>query len=133
LDELWSQLEFLNPGMLGRSTTLKNLSKQASSAEENEQKQALVSLRNGLAPFMLRRTKKQVLKDLPEKSEQTLYCELLPKDRKKYDELRAYYRDSLLKRIDQSGIDKSRMHVLEALLRLRQAACHPGLIDDKLA
>lgn len=133
LDELWSQFEFLNPGMLGRSTTLTNLTKQASSSETNEQQQALASLRKGLAPFMLRRTKKQVLKDLPEKSEQTLYCELLPKDRKKYDELRTYYRDSLLQRIDQSGMDKSRMHVLEALLRLRQAACHPGLIDGKLA
>lgn len=133
LDELWSQLEFLNPGLLGRSSALQSLAKSAGEKDQQQQDESLRTLRRGLAPFILRRTKEQVLKDLPEKNEQTVYCELLPKDRKQYDQLRAYYRDVLLKRIDDSGLNKSKMHVLEALLRLRQAACHPGLIDKKLA
>ena len=135
LGELWSQLEYLNPGMLGRSTAFRRFSKSFSGDEDaNEEKttEALESFRRGLAPFILRRTKDKVLTDLPEKNEQTLYCDLLPHDRKKYNELRDYYRDSLLKRIDTSGMNKSKMHVLEALLRLRQTACHPGLVDKKL-
>jgi SNF2 family DNA or RNA helicase len=80
---------------------------------------------------MLRRTKAQVAKELPAKTEQTVYCEMEPAQRKLYNELRQHYRSSLLTRIDTNGLGKSKMHVLEALLRLRQAACHPGLLDPK--
>jgi len=68
---------------------------------------------------------------LPPKTEQTIYCEMKPGQRKLYDELRVHYRQSLLGRISEVGLAKSKMHVLEALLRLRQAACHPGLIDPQ--
>ena len=85
-----------------------------------------------MAPFILRRTKEEVLKDLPAKTEQTIQVELLPADRKRYNELRDHYRASLLKRVADGGMNSARMHVLEALLRLRQAACHPGLLDKKL-
>lgn len=132
LGELWSQLEFLNPGMLGRSDAFRRLSASIQGGNDEQQQQAARTLRRGLGPCILRRTKDEVLSDLPEKNEQTLYCELLPKDRKQYDQLRHYYREALLKRIDTSGINKAKMHILEALLRLRQAACHPGLIDKKL-
>jgi SNF2 family DNA or RNA helicase len=82
-----------------------------------------------LRPFILRRTKEQVLKQLPKKTEQTLYCELGKKERTLYNELRDHYRASLSKKIDSVGIKRAKIFVLEALLRLRQAACHPGLID----
>ena len=88
-------------------------------------------LRRALAPFILRRTKGQVLTELPEKTEQTLYCDLEAPQRKHYNELRDYYRASLSKRIAQSGLANAKIHVLEALLRLRQAACHPGLLDQR--
>jgi SNF2 family DNA or RNA helicase len=91
----------------------------------------LQSLARLLKPFLLRRTKEQVLPELPGKTENTVYCVLEDDQRKEYDQLAAFYRDSLQKKIDTSGFAKSRMHVLEALLRLRQLACHPGLIDDK--
>ena len=71
------------------------------------------------------------MKELPEKTEQTVYCELDATQRKLYDELREHYRQTLLGRIESEGMAKSKMHILEALLRLRQAACHPGLIDKK--
>jgi SNF2 family DNA or RNA helicase len=80
---------------------------------------------------MLRRTKEQVLKELPPKTEQTIYCELAKQERKQYDELRDYYRALLTDKIARDGLAKSKIHVLESLLRLRQAACHPGLLDEK--
>ena len=88
-------------------------------------------LGRALRPFILRRTKGQVARELPTKTEQTLYCEMTQEQRKLYNELRDHYRRALLCKIDASGIGNTRMHILEALLRLRQAACHPGLIDDQ--
>jgi SNF2 family DNA or RNA helicase len=154
LGELWSLFEFLNPGMLGRSSAFKGISKNGKPAttvsirgdDENRrsgktggngagvqaappENQALAVLAQALRPFILRRTKDKVLTELPEKTEQTLFCEMQPKQRKLYDQLRDYYRASLDKRVKESGIMKSKIHVLEALLRLRQAACHPGLLD----
>jgi SNF2 family DNA or RNA helicase len=78
---------------------------------------------------VLRRTKSQVARDLPPKVEQTLYCELEPAQRALYDELRDHYRQGLLARVARDGLARSRFQILEALLRLRQAACHPGLLD----
>ncbi len=122
LGELWSLFEFLNPGMLGATSAFKTAAEKI-----DEQQRTLLS--HALRPFILRRTKTQVAKDLPDKLEQTLFCDLENSQRKLYDELRDHYRNSLLKRIEQEGIQKSKIHVLEALLRLRQAALHPGLID----
>jgi SNF2 family DNA or RNA helicase len=70
-----------------------------------------------------------VLSDLPEKTEQTLFVELGDEQRKRYDELREHFRLELAGRIGRVGMGRARIAVLEALLRLRQAACHPGLID----
>jgi superfamily II DNA or RNA helicase len=129
LGELWSLFEFLNPGMLGRSSAFAALCRTAK-ADDHE---SLLRLARAVAPFILRRTKEQVLHELPAKTEQTLYCELPPKERKEYDQLREYYRTKLATVIDQRGLKQSKIHVLEALLRLRQAACHPGLLDPKRA
>jgi SNF2 family DNA or RNA helicase len=82
---------------------------------------------------VLRRTKEEVAPELPRKLEQTIYVELEPKERKRYDDLRDHYRASLLGRIARDGIAKSKIQILEALLRLRQAACHSGLLDPKRA
>ena len=70
-------------------------------------------------------------KDLPPKTEQTLWCDLEPEQKALYDELRDHYRKALLGRVERQGLARSKMHVLEALLRLRQAACHPGLVDPR--
>jgi superfamily II DNA or RNA helicase len=125
LGELWSLFEFLNPGMLGSAGVFS----AAGGRNPDEPTRALLA--RALRPFILRRTKEQVAKDLPPKSEQTIHCEMEPPQRRLYEELRAHYRDSLLARVSREGLQRSRMHVLEALLRLRQAACHPGLIDKK--
>jgi SNF2 family DNA or RNA helicase len=82
-------------------------------------------------PFVLRRTKAQVAPDLPERVEQTLYVELGAEERRAYDELRNHYRATLQKKTAELGPEHSAPHVLAALLRLRQAACHAGLLDPK--
>ncbi|MGD9645911.1 MAG: SNF2-related protein [Pirellulales bacterium] len=138
LGELWSLFEFLNPGMLGRHAKLNDLfaggrSNRPATEASGGQREDVALLARALRPFMLRRTKEQVLTELPPKTEQTLYCELDRAQRAKYDELRGHYRRTLLARVDKVGVNKSKIHVLEALLRLRQAACHPGLLDKSQA
>ncbi len=125
LGELWSLLDFLNPGLLGSSRAFA----AATSGKAEADADARAALAKALRPFILRRTKGQVASDLPEKVEQTIHCQLDAEQRRLYDELRDHYRQSLLAKIEQDGLGKCKMHVLEALLRLRQAACHPGLID----
>ncbi|HEY0511647.1 MAG TPA: DEAD/DEAH box helicase [Thermoanaerobaculia bacterium] len=129
LGELWSLLEFLNPGFLGASPTFRR--------HADELRAPMAGnpglLARALRPLLLRRTKEQVAPELPPKLEQTLYCELPPKQRRLYDELRDHYRGSLGARIGEQGLGRSKILVLEALLRLRQAACHPGLVDPRRA
>src|SRR5262249_52870026 len=126
--ELWSLFEFLNPGMLG---TVRAFEGATSNARPSPETAAVLS--RGLRPFVLRRTKEQVATELPPKHEETLLCDLEPGQRRLYNELRDHYRARLLGRIDTEGLARSKIQVLEALLRLRQAACHPALIDKKRA
>ena len=124
LGELWSLFDFLNPGMLGTAANFRGIS--GPNANNDAQ---LEWLANAIRPFILRRTKEQVLKELPPKTEQTLHVDMTKKQAKKYDELRDYYRINLSKKVEELGIKRSKIHVLEALLRLRQVACDPRLLD----
>jgi superfamily II DNA or RNA helicase len=124
LGELWSLFEFLNPGMLGGATPL------VADLFRNPDLETRQLLARALRPFVLRRTKEQVVQELPAKSESTIYCDLDTDQRKLYDELRDYYRLNLLGKVTEKSLGKAKLQVLEALLRMRQAACHPGLIDS---
>ena len=121
LGDLWSLFEFLNPGMLGTASVF-----QSSTNGTDEDSRVMLS--RALRPFILRRTKQQVAKELPEKLEQTIYCEMDEWQRRQYEELRDYYRQSLFEKVSSQGINKSKFQILEALLRLRQTACHPALV-----
>jgi len=123
LGDLWSIFEFLNPGMLGRSSVFRRFT------DDNDNRGLLTQ---GLAPFILRRTKSEVAAELPERFEQTIQCRMGDEQQRLYDDMRDHYRQSLLGMLQEQGLNKSRMHVLEALLRLRQIACHPGLINPDL-
>ena len=127
LGELWSLFEFLNPGMLGNLSGFKAMTRIR--PDDKNDNRAIEALAAGLKPFFLRRTKTQVLKELPEKTEQLLTCEMTKPQRKQYDELKEYYRVKLKKKVETEGLGKSKIHVLEALLRLRQVACDPRLVD----
>jgi len=129
LGELWSLFDFLNPGMLGTSSSFA----RHGVAAARRDREALDVLARGVRPFILRRTKTQVAPELPPRTELTIRCELQGAQRELYAELREHYRATLLRRIHQDGLQKSKMQILEALLRLRQAACHPGLVDPRRA
>lgn len=126
LSDLWSIFEFLNPGILGSVTVFKETTKSGSLETGNCE-----LLRKALRPFILRRTKTQVALDLPLKTEEVIFCEMEPAQRKQYNQLKQYYQESLKNKISETGLNRSKIQILEALLRLRQAACHPGLIDNK--
>ncbi|MEP7009948.1 MAG: DEAD/DEAH box helicase [Acidobacteriota bacterium] len=123
LGELWSLFEFLNPGLLGALPVLSDHAGRSWLPPA-----ALATVARALSPLLLRRTKDQVLTELPPKTEQTLFCELSAKERKRYDQLRDHYRQVLLGKAAPS-LNGAKIIVLEALLRLRQAACHAALID----
>ncbi|HKN68931.1 MAG TPA: DEAD/DEAH box helicase [Gemmatimonadaceae bacterium] len=134
VQELWSLFEFLNPGMFGAASTFRSLARARVASDDDETAKPndngeVALLARALRPVILRRTKERVAPELPPKLEQTLVVELEPEQRRIYDELLAHYRRSLLPYIDRMGMERSRMKVLEALLRLRQAACHPALIS----
>ena len=93
----------------------------------------LAVVADGIRPFILRRTKSEVLPDLPPKTEPVLYTTLRPEQREIYDQLRAKYQADLLEQVETKGVSGSAIQVLQALLRLRQVACHPGLVDDQWA
>jgi superfamily II DNA or RNA helicase len=124
IGELWSLFEFLNPGLLGTSSAFR----RASLAQGRDGGEDLALVSRALKPLILRRTKDQVAPELPSRTEQTIYCELDEVQRRAYDDLRSFYRVSLTRQVEREGLAKSKMHVLEALLRLRQVASHLGLV-----
>ncbi len=136
IGDLWSIFEFLNPGVLGTGNRFNELVQNTAAGRldhDISQNHTVRIIADTLKPFILRRTKQQVLTDLPEKTEQTILCEMDDRQRQIYEQLRTHYRGSLLKQIGGNGtrgLGKAAFRVLEALLRLRQAACHPGLIND---
>ncbi|MBP5670926.1 MAG: DEAD/DEAH box helicase family protein [Victivallales bacterium] len=125
LSELASQLEFLNPGLFGNLLTTPSLGPNGQISAKNVEK-----IRAAVRPFILRRTKQQVATDLPQKTELVLWCELDETQRAEYENLRLYFRQKLLGKEDEKVAGQSTMDSLVALLRLRQAACHPGLLDS---
>ncbi|HEX4681831.1 MAG TPA: DEAD/DEAH box helicase [Gemmatimonadaceae bacterium] len=129
LSELWSLFEFLNPGMLGASTTFSLMAELASDAPPDDASASREILKRALRPVILRRTKQQVAPELPERVEQTLYVDMEAAQRTFYMQLLAETRRTVFDEVNRVGIGGARMHILTALLRLRQAACHPVLAD----
>lgn len=125
--ELWSQFAFLNPGLLGSADYFRE--EFATPIERKRDEGAAQFLRKMVYPFILRRTKDQVAKDLPPRTERQLVCDMEPAQRMLYNEKRDYYRALLLKLIEEDGINNARFRVLEGLLRLRQICNHPRLAE----
>jgi len=119
--ELFSIFKFLNPGLFGVKISKSNF--------EKGNELVINNILRGLRPFILRRTKDEVLDDLPAKTESFLVCEMEEKQSDLYKELEMYYQSHLNKKVKEDGMKRSKIHILEALLRMRQAACHPKLIN----
>jgi len=134
--DLWSISDFVQPGYLGSqadfSSTYEPKGEPGANPESN-QKIALKRLSAKLRPIMLRRLKKQVAKDLPDRIEERRDCPLGDEQRKLYlAELRRS-REQIMQTVSQHGLAKSKMHVLAALTRLRQICCHPTLVGSDTA
>ena len=127
--DLYAQMNFLNPGMLGsREFFMNEFANPIDKFQEDEVKQQLRKL---TYPFLLRRTKEQVAKDLPEKTETIQYCEMGPEQRKIYDAYRNAYRSQILGMIDERGIERSQMHILQGLTKLRQICDSPAILNEE--
>ena len=127
--DIFAQMNFLNPGLLGSMEFFRNeFATPIDKFGEQEQKEHLRKL---LFPFILRRTKEQVAKDLPEKTETILFCEMDKEQRKIYDAYRNSYRDKIMGNIDQQGIDKSQLTILQGLMKLRQICDSPAILNEE--
>jgi len=127
LEELWSQLHFTNPGLLGGRTDFND--RWARPIGDGDSG-AAARLRERIRPFVLRRLKREVAPELPPRTEAVLHVELDDQERVIYDAIRAATQADVLKLLAGGG---GVMQALEALLRLRQAACHSGLIPGQKA
>ncbi|MCK8492422.1 DEAD/DEAH box helicase [Spirosoma sp. RP8] len=127
--DIWTQMSFINPGLLGSQSFFRNEFQIPIEKRHDDVKTArLYSL---IKPFMLRRNKAQVATDLPEKVESVLFSEMTPDQEKQYEEAKSFYRNLILERIEEDGMAKSQMIVLQGLTKLRQIANHPRMVDDE--
>ncbi len=125
LFELWSLFEFLMPGFLGSQHSFqRGIVRPIKDGDAD----TLEYLRQRVRPFILRRTKSEVAKDLPPKVENVYYCALADEQMELYAALAKKLKDQVLQNVDEKGMAKSQMSILDALLKLRQICCHPRLL-----
>jgi SNF2 family DNA or RNA helicase len=127
--DLYAQMDFLNPGMLGSQDFFRT--QFATPVDRNGDKEAAARLRKLVYPFVLRRTKEQVARDLPDRTEMILWCEMGEEQRRIYDRFKETYRAALLDRIGEEGMGKSSIYILEGLTKLRQICDHPALVKEE--
>ncbi|WP_282038588.1 DEAD/DEAH box helicase [Saccharicrinis aurantiacus] len=129
LTDLWAQMNFVNEGLLGSLPFFKKQFVHTIEKLNNEgQKEKLQQL---IAPYILRRTKEKVAKELPPVSEQVLLCDMTPEQQKVYEVEKSGIRNQLLKTFASEGIEKSTFLALQGLTKLRQIANHPKLVDEE--
>ncbi|HOX55429.1 MAG TPA: DEAD/DEAH box helicase [Candidatus Paceibacterota bacterium] len=131
--DLWSIVDFIQPGYLGSQDRFTETYEPRGEGAESAQRIARRRLSAKLRPLLLRRLKQHVAKDLPERIEQRRDCQLGDEQRKLYlAELRRS-REQVMKTVAEQGLNKSKIHVLAALTRLRQICCHPKLVGNDAA
>jgi len=127
LTDLWAQMNFVNPGMLGSLNFFKE--KFVTPIEKNNDELQAQKLKELISPFILRRTKDQVAKDLPSRIEQTVFCDMTESQNKFYDAEKSKLRNAILEMKDRNEGSKLNMIILQGLSKLRQIAIHPKLVD----
>jgi hypothetical protein len=127
--DIFAQMNFLNPGMLGTMEYFRQeFAMPIDKFGEQDRKDHLKKI---LYPFILRRTKEQVARDLPEKLEMILWCEMEDEQRKIYDAYRNDFRDKILGTIQEQGIQKSQLTILQGLMKLRQICDSPAILNEE--
>jgi SNF2 family DNA or RNA helicase len=126
--DLWSQMTFINPGILGTQTYFRNEYQHPIEKKADESRSK--KLGAIIKPFILRRHKSQVATELPEKVEHVQYSVMTAEQEKRYEEVKTHYREKIFNLIEQEGLGNSRFMILEGLTKLRQLANHPRMIEQ---
>jgi len=127
--DLWSQFQFLTPGLLGSRSYFDD--RFAGPIETERDQQRSDRLKRLIHPFLLRRTKEQVEQDLPALSRSVVDCPMPDEQGALYESCRSHYRDEVRTSMEENGVHQSRFKVLEGLTRLRQICCHPSLLNGE--
>jgi SNF2 family DNA or RNA helicase len=127
VQELWSQFSFINPGLVG---SLQSFNERfVVPIEKGKDIHKLQQLKAVIKPFLLRRTKDQVAQDLPPKIEQVKFCNMTEEQAEAYEKVKSYFRNEILKSIQEVGLNRSQMALFQGLTKLRQIANHPKLTN----
>ncbi|WMJ72355.1 SNF2-related protein [Cytophagaceae bacterium ABcell3] len=126
--DLWSQMDFVNPGLLGSQAFFKN--EFLAPIEKKQDEEKVRRLYSTIKPFILRRKKSQVATELPEKVDNVKYCKMSLDQESEYEKVKSEYRNMILDSIDKKGMPKSQLLLLQGLTKLRQIANHPKLVDQ---
>jgi len=126
--DLWSQMSFLNPGLLGNQSFFKN--EFLTPIEKKKDEVKTRKLNSIIKPFILRRHKSQVARELPEKVENLKYCSMSTMQEEYYEEAKSFYRNKILDEIEKHGVNRSHFLLLQGLTKLRQIANHPRMVDE---
>lgn len=127
--DIYAQMHFLNPGMLGSIDFFRN--EFATPIDKFQEADRKEHLRKLIYPFILRRTKEQVAQDLPEKTETVLFCEMEGPQREIYEAYRNSYRSHILGVIEDQGIERSQLTILQGLMKLRQICDSPAILNEE--
>jgi hypothetical protein len=126
--DLWSQMSFINPGLLGTQAFFRK--EFLKPIEKNQDEGRTRRLHALIKPFILRRHKAQVAKELPEKTEHLSFCPMTEEQAHSYEETKSFYRNKILQNLDEHGPASTQFLLLQGLTRLRQIANHPRLVDE---
>jgi len=129
VNDLWTQMSFINPGLLGIQQFFQN--EFVTPIEKKKDEDKARKLQALIKPFVLRRTKEQVAPELPPKTENLFYCQMSEEQASVYENVKSEYRNELLRSLEDGTFAKQQIHVLQGLIKLRQIANHPIMIDDE--
>lgn len=128
VNDLWSQMSFANPGLLGTQHFFQtDFATPIEKKKDEERAQKLQAL---IKPFVLRRTKEMVAKELPAKTEHLFYCQMSEDQGAYYEKIKSEYRNELLQSLERGTFNQSKVQLLQGLTKLRQIANHPEMIDQ---
>ena len=128
VNDLWTQMSFINPGLLGSQTLF--YTEFVIPIEKKKDEEKASKLQALIKPFVLRRTKTQVATELPPKTENLFYCQMSEQQKEYYEEIKSEYRNELLLNLEDGAFKKSQIQVLQGLTKLRQIANHPRMTNS---
>ena len=129
VNDLWTQMSFINPGLLGSQQFFQN--EFVTPIEKKKDEEKARKLQALIKPFILRRTKEQVATELPPKTENLFYCKMSDEQASVYEKVKSEYRNELLKSLEDGTFAQTQIQVLQGLIKLRQIANHPSMIDEQ--